>query len=171
VAAVSFGAGGASYNWASRGHTLSVGGEAVTATELRYAEDRKGSFSSRTEAANAGYFFLANFRANFDYSQGKLCLEKAAHFELPPMNRSGLGVSKDEPAFFSVVQLRANSPGAAAGVLQGDHILAVDGQVATELSYDDMYRIVRGAPGTHVRLNLVRNGQPVDAEIVLQDPI
>src|SRR5258708_3575667 len=43
VATVSFGAGGASYNWASRGHTLSVGGEAMAGTELRYAENRKTS--------------------------------------------------------------------------------------------------------------------------------
>jgi PDZ domain-containing protein/aspartyl protease len=170
VAMVSFGTGGASYNWASRGHTINIGDEAVEQTEFRYAEDKKGAFSSRTEAANAGYFFLANFNVAFDYSRGQMCLERVPGFAMPPMNRSGLGLSKRDPAAFIVIQVGPESPAAAAGVQQGDKVVAVDGQSAAGLAYEDMFRIVRGAPGTHVLLQISRNGQVVNADVVLQEP-
>jgi hypothetical protein len=170
VATVSFGAGGASYNWASRGHTVALNGAAVTDTELRYAQDKAGSFSSRTEAANAGHYFLANFRVGFDYSRNKICLESVPGYVPPPMNRSGLGWSKDEQASFTVVQVRAESPAAGAGILRGDKLVAVDGTPATAMSGDDLSHQLRRSPGTLLHLQLLRADKVVDVDLVLQDP-
>src|SRR5204863_148356 len=70
VETVSYGAGGASRNWASRIDSLEIGGTVLKRPIVRYAEDTAGAFSSRTEAANIGTDVLANFVLDFDYASG-----------------------------------------------------------------------------------------------------
>jgi hypothetical protein len=170
VETVSFGEGGASRNWISRGHSVSVGTASVF-TELRYAEDRAGAFSSRTEAANAGYDILANFTVTFDYGRDRMCMAPSPGFELPPMNRSGLSLSKGEPGAFTAVLVRDGSPGAAAGVHVGDRIVAIDGRPASELSSKDAFKAVRGLPGSMLRLAISHDGQTSEVTVVLREPV
>jgi hypothetical protein len=170
VETVSFGEGGASRNWISRGHTVSLGAASIP-TELRYAEDSAGAFSSRTEAANAGYDILANFIVTLDYGRDRMCMEPSPGFELPPMNRSGLSLSKGEPGAFTAVLVRDGSPGAAAGVHVGDKIVAIDGHPASELSYKDAFKAVRGPPGSQLRLTISRDEQTSEITVVLREPV
>lgn len=170
VETVSFGEGGASRNWISRGHSVSLGAASVF-TELRYAEDRAGAFSSRTEAANAGYDILANFIVTFDYGRDRMCMEPSPGFELPPMNRSGLSLSKGEPGAFTAVLVREGSPGAAAGVHVGDKIVTIDGRPASELSSRDAFQAVRGLPGSKLHLTISRDGQTSEVTVVLREPV
>jgi hypothetical protein len=167
---LSFGAGGASRNWASLGHRVTLGGAPIADTELRYAEDRRGAFSSRTEAANAGYEVLANFTVTFDYAHRQMCLDPVPGFEPPPLNRSGLRVVKRERNSFTVAQVAQNSPGAAAGLREGDVILAIDGRSAKELSYDDVFDLLRGAPGTRISFEVLRGAEKLRPVVVLQVP-
>jgi hypothetical protein len=167
---VSFGAGGASRNWASLGHRVTLGGAQIADTELRYAEDRRGAFSSRTEAANAGYEVLGNFTVTFDYAHRQMCLDPVPGFKAPPLNRSGLRVVKTERNSFTVAQVAADSPGAAAGFREGDLILAIDGRSARDLSYDDVFDLLRGAPGTRINFDVVRGAEKRHPVVVLQIP-
>ena len=171
VETISFGEGGTSRNWVSRGHTVSLGTAASVSTELRYAEDRAGAFSSRTEAANVGYDVLANFIVTFDYRLDRMCMEPSPGFELPPMNRSGLSLSKGEPGAFTAVLVRDGSPGAAAGVHVGDKIVAIDGRPASELSSKDAFKAVRGPSGSKLRLTISHDGQTSEVTVVLQEPM
>jgi hypothetical protein len=167
---LSFGAGGASRNWASLGHRVTLGGAQIADTELRYAEDRRGAFSSRTEAANAGYEVLGNFTVTFDYANRQMCLDPVPGFKAPPLNRSGLRVMKTERNSFTVAQVAADSPGAAAGLREGDVILAIDGRSAKDLSYDDVFDLLRGAPGTRISFDVVRGAETRHPVVVLQVP-
>jgi Aspartyl protease len=71
----SYGTGGESKNWISSGHALSIQDTKVSNQDFRYAEDKKGSFSSRTEAANAGHDLLQGYIVTFDYARSQMCLE------------------------------------------------------------------------------------------------
>lgn len=170
VETVSFGSGGVSRNWVSEGHVLGLGGQRLSDTAFRYAEDAKGAFSSRTEAANAGYDVLAHYTVTFDYGRSRMCLEPSPGFRPPPMNRSGLGLSKGEPSAFTVVQVRAGSPGALAGIREGDKIVAINGRAASRLSSRDAFNAVRRAPGTRVRMRLRRGETDQDVSFVLEQP-
>lgn len=170
VETVSFGNGGVSRNWVSEGHALGFGGRMLTDTAFRYAEDAKGAFSSRTEAANAGYDVLAHYTVTFDYGRSRMCLEPSPGFRPPPMNRSGLGLSKSEPAAFTVVQVRARSPGARAGIREGDKVVAIDGRAAATLSGRDAFEVVRRPPGTRVRLLLRRGEKNQAVTFALEQP-
>ncbi len=156
VETVSFGSGGVSRNWVSEGHSLGFGGQMLKDTAFRYAEDAKGAFLSRTEAANAGYDVLAHYTVTFDYERSRMCLAPSPGFRPPPMNRSGLGLSKRERASFTVVQARAGSPGALAGIREGDKVMAIDGRAASTLRGRDAFNAVRRPPGTRVRVSLRR---------------
>jgi hypothetical protein len=167
---VSFGAGGASRNWASLGHRVTLGDAEIADTELRYAEDRRGAFSSRTEAGNVGYNVLANFTVTFDYARREMCLEPVPGFVAPPLNRSGLRVVKTERNSFTVVQVAPNSPGASAGFREGDSIRGIDGRSAADLSYDDVFDLLRGAPGTRISFDVIRGTEKLQPLVVLEVP-
>jgi carboxyl-terminal processing protease len=53
-----------------------------------------------------------------------------------------------------------DTPAARAGMLSGDIIARVDGHDTTGLSDDEVISLIRGKEGTHVRLTIVRAGQP-----------
>lgn len=58
----------------------------------------------------------------------------------------------------SALQVVAVDPGSRAeegGVLVGDHIRSVDGKPVRDLSLGQAWRLIRGAPGTTVRLELM----------------
>jgi hypothetical protein len=168
---MSFGAGGGSTNWLSRGHTVDLGGAQVKSTDVRLAQDRKGAFASRTEAANVGRYFLAGFAATFDYARSRLCLESRSEFALPAFDRSGLTASKQEPDAFTIVRIQPGSAAAAATLREGDRIVAINGRPATELGGRDLFDLVRAAPGTRLKLTVARGSDRLDVPLVLQDPV
>jgi len=51
---------------------LELGGVKLPRVIGRYAEDRKGAFSSRTEAGTIGNEVLANFVLDFDYGNERI---------------------------------------------------------------------------------------------------
>jgi predicted aspartyl protease len=113
---VSFGAGGASRNWASRIASVQIGRQEIERPVARYAEDQAGSFSSITEAANVGTEILAHFALDLDYARGTIWFERQPGYVPPAFSRSGLRASKDEPAAFTVVLVTPGSPAAEAGL-------------------------------------------------------
>jgi carboxyl-terminal processing protease len=65
-----------------------------------------------------------------------------------------------EESFVKVVAPLKNSPAARAGILPGDVITAVDGQLIEGLSLADVVMRIRGREGTSVTLTIFRKNQP-----------
>lgn len=51
-----------------------------------------------------------------------------------------------------------NNPAEAAGLKAGDKIIKIDDKVTTNMSVEDSVKIIRGEPGTEVRLMIFREG-------------
>ncbi|GAB4389931.1 S1C family serine protease [Albidovulum sp.] len=95
------------------------------------------------------------------------------------VNRGWLGVSiqpvtediaaaigLDKPEGTLITDVTPDSPAAAAGLKRGDVVVAVDG--AKVASPRDLARLVAGdAPGTKVKLELLRAGKPTDLAVTL----
>lgn len=85
------------------------------------------------------------------------------------VSRPWLGIDggdDDAVAGAKVLQVKAGSPAARAGVQVGDVVTALDGTGL--VSMDDMLRLLRAhAPGDTVRLTIVRNGKPTDLLVTL----
>ena len=61
------------------------------------------------------------------------------------------------------------NPAEAAGVLEGDILLSVDGQeILAEMTVQDVVDMIRGEQGTEVKLNIIHAGEiePVDIAVV-----
>jgi predicted aspartyl protease len=166
---VSYGAGGASRNWASRAGDVEIGGIALRNPIVRYAEDSAGAFSSRTEAANIGTDLLSHFVIDVDYARGVIWFEHRPGVPEQPFNRSGLRAIKEEPGAFAVALVLPDSPAARAGVAQGDRIVAVDGVAADRLSGRDLAHKLIQAVGTPVKLKLLRGTEAREAVITLAE--
>lgn len=72
----------------------------------------------------------------------------------------GVGVEIDARGdYLTVITPIPGSPAARAGVRAGDELLSIDGRDARGLDVDEAVRRMRGAPGSHVRVNFQRRGQ------------
>jgi predicted aspartyl protease len=166
---VSFGAGGESRNWASRVASLEIGHQVIERPIARYAEDRAGSFSSTTEAANIGTEILAHFALDLDYARGTLWLERNPDYVAPPLGRSGVRASKTDAAAFTVALVTPKSPAAEAGLARGDRIVSVDGVDAARLSGFDLWEKSVQPPGTTVVYGVARGSEVQRVPVVLRE--
>ena len=165
---VSFGSGGETKNWASRIRDFEIGGHNVQSIEARYAEDKKGSFSSRTEAGNVGTDVLANFTLEFDYARNQIWFEYVPGFTPPPFQRSGMSLYRDDPKTLSVVNVLRDGPAAKAGIEKGDVVVSIAGKAAESIGRREISRILSQAPGTIVPLVYSRNGKEFHADVTLK---
>jgi len=169
VETVSYGAGGASSNWVSRVHSVEVGGVTLPRQIVRYAEDKSGAFSSRTEAANIGTDTLSNFVLDIDYKRGVIWFEFRQGHVSRPFNRAGMSAIKDDPGGFRVTLVVPDSPAAQAGLEPGDLILAVDGVPAQRLSGRNLADKLIQAVGTEVVLATTRGSVARTAIVSLRE--
>ena len=168
LAMSSFGAGGESKNWASRMGTLALGGNTIMGFVGRYSQDRKGAFSSISEAGNIGNDILPNFVVTFDYAREQMWLDPRPGFKPPLFSRSGMSLSKATPDVFTVVNTVAGGPAESAGLKKGDVVTAIDGKPAKELSSRDVLRLMTRAEGTKVPVDYMRDGKPAQTKLTLK---
>ncbi|MGM0445278.1 MAG: S41 family peptidase [Bacillota bacterium] len=65
----------------------------------------------------------------------------------------------------TIVSPIKNTPGERAGLKAGDIIKAVDGQLTSEISQQKAVDLMRGEPGTHVTLTILRGEEEFDVDI------
>jgi hypothetical protein len=132
--------------------SFTIGGHRLENVPADFTNMSSGSFSSWTEAGNAGYEVLSRFIPTFDYARGRLYLDRCAAQCVPPLNRSGMRFSKDEPTAFAVTTVTPGSAAARAGVSAGERIVAIDGRPATAYSRADLWALVTSCAVTSLTL-------------------
>jgi carboxyl-terminal processing protease len=83
--------------------------------------------------------------------------------------QTGLEVTRQY--YLRVIASRDGSPAARAGLMAGDYIRAIDGQSTRDTTVYEGQRLLRGTPGTKVRLTVLRGNaaEPHDVELVRED--
>jgi predicted aspartyl protease len=168
LSTTSFGAGGASANWASRIDQFTLGGTTLSGIVGRYASDRKGAFSSIVEAGNIGNEILPNFVVTFDYGHEQMWLEPSAGFKPLPFSRSGMSLFKEKPEAFRVVNIIPGGPAEQAGLKKGDTVTAIDGTPVRQMSGRDALRKATQPEGTKVSVAYMRDGKAAETELTLR---
>lgn len=84
---------------------------------------------------------------------------------------SGIGVVARKEATsgaFEIVRVLENSPGMRAGLTPGDRIVAIDGLEVKTVGRDGAIRLLRGDPGTSVRLAVLgdKTVQPKNVDVI-----
>ena len=90
--------------------------------------------------------------------------------EAPPAG--DVGVELTRQYYLRVVAARDGSPAARAGLRSGDFIRAINGKPTRDMSVLTGARLLRGTPGTGVKLTIIRGNaaEPHDLELVREEP-
>ena len=85
-----------------------------------------------------------------------------------PLPEGHLGVEVSSQFYIQIVAVRDDSPAARAGLLPGDYIRAIDDRTTRLVSAIEGKRLLRGEPGSTVRLSLIRGNtaEPYDISVV-----
>jgi hypothetical protein len=84
------------------------------------------------------------FRVHLDYARRRLILEPNSHFREPyESDMSGVDVVAEGADFrtFRITGVKPNSPGAQAGLREGDVLTQIDGRAAAEFTLDEISRM------------------------------
>ena len=78
------------------------------------------------------------------------------------------GIELTRQYYLRVIAARDGSPAAKAGLMPGDYIRAIDGQSTRDTSVYEGQRMLRGQPGSTVRLTVLRGNaaEPHDVSLV-----
>jgi carboxyl-terminal processing protease len=82
-----------------------------------------------------------------------------------PLAAGGVGLDLTRQYYLRVIAARDNSPAAKAGLRTGDYIRMIDDTPTREMSVWEGVRALRGAPGSKVKLTVIR-GNAADPHIV-----
>ncbi|MET0516152.1 MAG: PDZ domain-containing protein [Nitrospiraceae bacterium] len=70
-----------------------------------------------------------------------------------------------DPARLYVAHIHPEGPARQAGLKHGDEVISVDGASVEGKTYEQVVRMVRGEPGTAVKLQVKSEGNPRDTSI------
>ncbi|HYU35552.1 MAG TPA: aspartyl protease family protein [Thermoanaerobaculia bacterium] len=166
-----WGVGGGSRGMVTRAGLLELGTVRVPAPLASISLQKRGSLTDPYLAGNVGGGILRHFTVTFDYQKQRIWFEpNASSAQEEVWDRSGLWLNRADDGY-RIEDVVAESPAAAAGLKVGDLVLSVDGRRATELPLADARAILKGTPGTRVRLQ-VRSGEAVrEVEVVLREMV
>jgi hypothetical protein len=170
AASQSLGTGGAVSSTSHRLRELAFGGLVLHNFVTQFVEQRKGSFSSRTEAGNIGHDVLAQFTLTTDYSRGRMYLRREPGAPPQVFTRTGfVGGSRDAQGRLVVAGVIPGSPVAEAGLQKGDVILTVDGVPTQSLTFLQLFALARREVGTPMALTIRHDGAEREVTLIRRE--
>jgi len=166
-----WGVGGGGRGLLTRTGLLELGAVRLPAPVTSIALQEKGSLTDPYLAGNVGGGVLRRFTVTFDYQKQQIWFEpSSAYAQEDVWDRSGLWLNRVDEGY-RIEDVVQDSPAATAGLKVGDLVLSVNGRKATDLPLANAREILKGAPGTRVRLQ-VRSGETArEVEVVLREMV
>jgi len=150
-----WGIGGPVRSLLARAKELRIGKVVVLDPVVRLSTQKQGLTTSSAMAGLIGPDILSQFDVTFDYSRSRIIFEKNSQYGRgDSYDRAGLWMGQKGEHFIAI-DVIAGGPAAAAGVQQGDTILAIDGTDTAKLVLPDVREKIRREPvGTEMTLLL-----------------
>ncbi len=165
---IGVGTGGSNTGRAVTLRRFAIGGHTLYDVAGNFTQMTSGSFSSRTEAGNMGFSILSRFIPTFDYANQALYLDRETRATPFGVNRAGIRFEKNAPGAFDILLVDAGSAAAAAGLVPGDRIVAINGKDASNYSWADLVALVGKTPGTRLLLGVERAGAVRNVTLILR---
>lgn len=153
------GVGGSSWATVGRVAGVQIGGTTLWSPVTSMFGDSAGTLSTSNFDCNIGGETLRRFNVYFDYARKEMILEPTPAVSEPfEADMSGASYRVDTAAGgLRIVELMPKGPAEAAGLLEEDLIVAIDGRPALELGIEALRRRLK-RPGGEVEFT-VRRGQ------------
>jgi predicted aspartyl protease len=172
-AVTGWGVGGPARAYEVRLAAFQLGPVEVEHVAAGLSQAKGGSFSDPNYDGNVGSGLLKRFVVTFDYAHQLMYLKRIA--PPPPdigtFDRSGLWINAEDGGY-AVTDVAQGGPGAAAGIVVGDVITAID-QIpsATDQLAEARQRLRDLPAGTRVALTIRRGGETRRVTLILRDAI
>jgi hypothetical protein len=165
-----FGVGGPSFGRLGRVQTVSIDDLTLHDLVADYSNAAQGAFANPFTAANLGGNLLRRFNVTFDYAHETMALVPNASFAQPDTyERSGLFVV-NLGGKKTVIDARAGTPAAAAGLVKGDVITSVNGTPADSMTLDALRQYFWQPAGTVLTLGVTsKTGSARTVQLTLRD--
>jgi len=164
-----FGLGGPAFGRLGRLRTLAFGGFSLHDVVCDYSTQTRGAFANPALGANIGGGIWRRFTLTFDYAHRRLALRANSRFDRPePPDRSGLFLIGRDDAV-RVLDVRADTPAAHAGIAKNDRIVAVDRRRVAASDLPSIRARLMSAPETIVTLTVEDDGWKRDVALTLDD--
>ncbi len=168
-ATTGWGVGGGVRAKVTRAGMLHLGGVEVPLPITELVTSDKGALADRYLAGNVGGGILRRFRVTFDYRHERVYLAPGGDAGPDSFDRAGLWLTPAGRGL-AVEDVVPGGPAAAAGVLPGDRLEAVDGVALGKLGPDAVRaRLRRAPPGSKLRLRVRGAGGSREVEVVLAE--
>jgi Aspartyl protease/PDZ domain len=167
-----WGIGGPVRSLLARAKELQIGDVTVRDLVIRLSTQKTGLTTSSAMAGLIGPDVLSQFDVTFDYPRTRIIFEKNKNYgRRDSYDRAGIWMGQDQDGkHFTVVDVIAGGPGAAAGVKAGDEILAINGESTADLILPDVREAIRRGPvGDKLTLLLESEGKQRTAVVTLKD--
>lgn len=118
-----------------------------------------------------GAEILRRFNIIIDYPNELITLSKNSLFKDPySYNMTGIELIAPYPGitYYTVSQVRENSPGERTGIHVNDKIISIDNQDANDLSMNDIYKLFQSKEGKKLKIMVNRNGERIRFIIELE---
>ena len=165
-----WGIGGPVRSLLARAQELRIGNVVVHDLVVRLSTQKQGLTTSSSMAGLIGPDVLSQFDVTFDYSRSRIIFEKNSQYgRRDSYDRAGVWMGQRGDHFVAV-DVIAGGPAAAAGVRQGDTILAIDGTDTAKLALADVREKIRREPvGKEITLLLDSAGKRRTVVFKLRD--
>jgi predicted aspartyl protease len=123
--------------------------------------------SSAEGDGTIGFGFLKNFNIIIDYDRRRVWLENfTGETGSEPVAEPGIYAGYDPKLKrVRIFRVTPDSPADKAGIREGDHLLAVDGQEMLDFGFRRMQKLLEGEAGSKVQLAISRSGNLMRFEI------
>jgi len=124
---------------------------------------------SRLNLSSLGIRYFSRFKVTFDFPGECVYMSKSAQFDKPePRATSGLVLQWVEGA--TIVQsVRADGPGAAAGLKAGDALVRINGEDASEYDPFALRELLTSKRGRRVPMTIRRGAREFEVALVLDE--
>jgi hypothetical protein len=172
VETIYFGAAGAAKARRTRFRTMAVDDYAVKGPVIDLPlEAGTGVFSGTSLAGNIGNAFLRHFILYLDYERQQVIFEKGDDYDTDfPEGKGGVQLWYNDKHEIEVLFVAPGTPAEKTGLHKGDIISAINGIGVDYFENIIAIRELLADPaGTTYRFSILRNGKPMDVNLVLQD--
>lgn len=126
-------------------------------------DNRQGSIGSE---------ILRRFNVLLNYPDKKIGLRPNSNYKNPFfLDMSGIELGSIMPGFpgYKILTVRSNSPADKAGLRVGDQIVSIDDKLAFTMKMNDLMGILNGKKGNIIRMEVLRDGNPIKVRFALKD--
>jgi PDZ domain/Aspartyl protease len=133
---------------------------------------RKDRFSFRN--GSIGGDLLSRFTVIFNYPGEKIYLKKNSsfkkkfYFNLSGLTVRAIGVRLTE---YEISDVRENTSAQKAGILRGDRIVSINGVNLNDQELGNVNSFFNDKPGKKIKMEILRNGQRMKKEFILESQI